>query len=188
MEIQSHFLWNVFIGTFLLIVSFSVVYYLLVICMRHNGRRKSDRKICDGYQNIPDSIRILFYSLLDRRQSSIENYIIFQITTKVFGFTGVLYSVYGFGLNFIDASKELTTSVSLLSLICVIIALYLSPNQRITEYIFAWRGYDKLVTDMIGKFPFYDGKPGNSPDVLRVLAKISEEVSKIECSIKSDET
>ncbi len=187
MQIQPCFLWLIFKVTFLLIFLFSIMYYILVICLRHNGRRKSDRKICEKYQCIAEPIRIMFYSVLDRRQSSIENYIIFQITTKVFGFTGVLYSVYAFGLTFVSPPKDLSVSVSLVSLICVIIALYLSPDRRIEEYIVAWRRYDKLVTDMISRFEFYDGKPGGDPDILCELKKISDEVSEIECSINSDE-
>ena len=61
-------------------------------------------------------------------------------------------------------------------------------EKRISEYISAWRRYDKLVTYMIGKFPSYDGKPGKCPLILDEVANISKEISEIEHSITSDES
>lgn len=177
-----------FVISFFLIVLF-VAIYLISFNRRHNKRREADKKRYYSYKELPSSILALYLSILDRRHSSIMNYIIFQLTTKVFGFTGVVYSIYGFGLNFYEKPlKELSMLVSFIGLVCVIIALYLSPEKRISEYISAWRGYDKLVTHMIGKFPFYNGKPGNCPLIQNAAAKIAKEISEIEYSIATDES
>lgn len=183
---SNQLLFGIFIVSAILIFSFTII-YLLLMTSRHNKRRIADKELSDKYNKLPDSILVLYNSLLDRRQSSITNFLIFQVTTKVFGFTGVLYSIYGFGLNFLtDASKALSVLVALVSLVCVIIALYLSPERRISEYIVAWRKYDKLVTDMIGRFPFYNGKHGDCPLILAEAEKLSREISDIESDITSD--
>ena len=198
-------LWIVFGGAAGLIFAFSI-FYLLSMTLRHNKRRKADKNLIlpnlneqketdknlislnlEGYK-LSDSVIVLYNSVLDRRQSSITNFLIFQVTTKVFGFTGVLYSIYGFGFSFFDAPKKLSMLVSFVSLVFVILALYLSPERRISEYIIAWRKYDKLATDMIMRLPFYDGKPGDCPLILKELEKISKEISDIESSIISDES
>lgn len=188
---NSTFLWRIFGISFALIFLF-VFFYLLTMIGRHNKRKKADMKLSEEYEQLPDSIKVLYNSVLNRRQSSIVNYLIFQLTTKVFGFTGVLYSIYGFGLTFFDfaddSSKTLAMLVSFVSLLCVIIALYLSPERRISEYIIAWRRYDKLVTDMIGSLPSYNGKPGKSPIIRNEVTKISKEISEIEHKITSDES
>lgn len=181
------YLWGVFLATAVLILIFTFS-YLFLMTKRHKKRREKDRCIIDKYPKLPDSLIVLYNSVLDRRHSSITNFLIFQTTTKVFGFTGVLYSVYAFGLGFYDVPKKLSVLVSFVSLISVVIALYLSPERRISKYIVAWRKYDKMATDMIGKFPFYDGKPGNCHLILKEVADISKEISDIESSIVSDES
>lgn len=207
---NAFLLWGIFVGSALLIIVFTGGYLILMVS-RHNKRRNTDwklifpdsneqkgtdnkRKFPDlkGYK-LPNSIIILYASVLDRRQSSITNYLIFQVTTKMFGFTGVLYSLYGFLLNFFKESEFLfteflSTLVSFVSLVFVILALYLSPERRISEYMIAWRKYDKLATDIIGKLPLYDGKRGDCPLILKDVENISKEISEIEGAITSDES
>lgn len=127
-------------------------------------------------------------------EDSIQNYYIFQIVNKVFGFVGVLYSVLGFGIALIDfpvntpASdiKMLSMQISLISIVCVIIALYLSPTKRVAEYITAWRKYDQKISSVLGKLPEYTKLKDDDNKISEFVEEISQFIFDVENSITSD--
>lgn len=176
-----------------------LIIFLSLICLastiwgRHGGHKKRDKALCEGCDGLPDVIKIMCISLIDRRYDSIQNYYIFQIVNKVFGFTGVLYSVLGFGITLIDfpadvpASeiKMLSMQISLISIVCVIIALYLSPTKRVAEYITAWRRYDRKLSSVLGRLPEY-AKLENADKIKEVVEGISQFIFNVENSITSD--
>ncbi len=181
-----------------------IILLLSMICLastiggRHKGHKKRDKKLCENFNDLPSLIKTMCISLIDRRFDSIQNYYIFQIVNKVFGFTGVLYSVLGFGITLVDfpastpASeiKMLSLQISLISIVCVIIALYLSPTKRVAEYITAWRKYDRKISSVLARLPEYTKLDDQNEKDVEKISKIVEEISQfifdVENSITSD--
>lgn len=193
MDIQA--LWNLSNSLLGIIIILSLVCLASIIWGRHGGHKRRDKELCESYNGLPNLIKTMCISLIDRRYSSIQNYYIFQIINKVFGFTGVLYSVLGFGITLMDfpantpASdiKMLSMRISLISIICVIIALYLSPTKRVAEYITAWRRYDRKISSVLSRFPEYV-KLGeeNAEEVAKIVEEISQFIFNVENDITSD--
>lgn len=186
---------NLSISLLIIILLLSLIYLASTILGRHRGHKKRDKELCESYENLPKPIKTMCISLIDRRYDSIQNYYIFQIVNKVFGFTGVLYSVLGFGITLIDFStgtspseiKILSMQVSLISIVCVIVALYLSPTKRVVEYITAWRRYDRKISSILGRFPEY-AKLGeeNDKEIHKIVEEISQFIFSVENNITSD--
>lgn len=179
-----------------IIIVLSVLCLILTLAVRHRRHKIRDKKLCESYTGLPDIIKTMCISLIDRRYDSIQNYYIFQIVNKVFGFTGVLYSVLGFGITVIDfpaatsASeiKMLSMQISLISIVCVIIALYLSPTKRVAEYITAWRKYDRKLSSVLGNLPKYAklNNENNSDEIRKIVEGISQFIFDVENSLTSD--
>ncbi len=88
----------------------------------------------------------------EKRCGYIKNYIVFQAVNKVSGLSGVIYAVLGMLMSMIDGvSSWMLYTTNLISIISVIIALYISPTKRASEYLDAWRVTDaflaKISTD-----------------------------------------
>lgn len=154
-------LWGVVGLMIFLIVVISLIFCARIF-KRHRDHKKRDIAMYQYNTSIPPEIKRAYDSLVERRYSTIQNYFIYQIVNKVFGFTGVLFSVFGFGLGWIDPPKgaeaelkALCAAVSFISIICVIIALYLSPTKRVAEYIDAWRRYDQKISELQGMLSAY---------------------------------
>lgn len=115
---------------------------------------------------------------------------------KVFGFTGVLYSVLGFGITLIDFPadtpvsdiKMLSLQISLVSIVCVIIALYLSPTKRVAEYITAWRRYDRKILNILGRLPEYAKLDERNQENIKEISKIAEGISQFIFNVENDIT
>ena len=60
-----------------------------------------------------------------------------------------------FADGFIVAEKEMQILVSLSSIIAVIIALYISPDKKYSQYVEAWRSYNALVGEMKANIYYY---------------------------------
>lgn len=185
------------------------------------GKTKKDEAKNDETKNdemkktetLPPELKNIYISLVERRYSTIQNYFIYQIVNKVFGFTGVIYSIFGLGLGLIDppsemdafSMKALCATVSFISIVCVIIALYLSPTRRVEEYIKVWRLYDRKVSEMLGVLPSYSkienvdtqaATPGSGApesdagvhkaEVSELINELSKFVFEIESSITSE--
>ena len=181
-----------------IIICLTVVCFISTVLGRHGKHKKRDKELCESYKGLPEPIKTLCISLIDRRYGSIQNYYIFQLVNKVFGFTGILYSVLGFGITLIDFPTDISTSdikmlsmqISLISIVCVIVALYLSPTKRVAEYITAWRKYDGEIVSVFGKLPKYAKLDVNNDKDVEEINKIVEGISKfifdVENNITSD--
>lgn len=200
-----------------MVIAFISLAYCASIFHRHRDHRDRDKGLYEDNKELPSEIKTIYISLVERRYSTIQNYFIYQIVNKVFGLTGVIYSILGLGLGLIEVSsaadafsmKALCATVSFISIVCVIIALYLSPTRRVAEYINVWRLYDKKVSEMIGLLPTYSrienvdiqattsdsstaesGSECNTAphkvETSKIISEVSEFVFKIESSITSE--
>ena len=84
----------------------------------------------------------------------------------------------------------LSLQISLISIVCVIIALYLSPTKRVAEYITAWRKYDRKISSVLARLPEYTKLDDQNEKDVEKISKIVEEISQfifdVENSITSD--
>lgn len=76
--------------------------------------------------------------------------------------------------------------ISLISIVCVIIALYLSPTKRVAEYITAWRKYDQKISSVLGKLPEYTKLKDDDNKISEFVEEISQFIFDVENSITSD--
>lgn len=118
--------------------------------MNHKKRMVQDLKswdeICKKYADV-SILRKSFVVLLERRFSYIRNYFLFQILNKDFGFLGISYSLMGIVILLFEDMDFLSILISFSSVVCVVIALYLSPNIRVIQYISVWRKCDNKIME-----------------------------------------
>lgn len=107
---------------------------------------KSWDEICKKYADV-SILRKSFVVLLERRFSYIRNYFLFQILNKDFGFLGISYSLMGIVILLFEDMDFLSILISFSSVVCVVIALYLSPNIRVIQYISVWRKCDNKIME-----------------------------------------
>lgn len=114
----------------------------------------------DASKKIPDCIEQIVTKLIQRKKSYISNYITFQIANKIFGVGSVVYALLNFlSQTFLKESNEYSTwldpTISFFSIIFVIVALYLSPTSRVSQYIEAWKKCDERISLCIAKCCLY---------------------------------
>lgn len=173
---------------FFILISLAVILimsitYLLSMFSRHKNELQRDKKIC-RVDN--DYLNACFERMIVRRYMYFKNYMIFQVINKVSGFTSVYYSAISLAFSIYEAPKYCAFLSSLFSIVFVIIALYLSPNKRVSEYIIAWRDYDTEVAKTISQIGNYKRK--NCPaDKLEAIEKnIIEFMGNTEMKLTSD--
>jgi len=114
----------------------------------------------DASNEIPDCIGQIVTKLIQRKKSYISNFITFQIANKIFGVGSVVYALLNFlSQTFLKESNEysawLDPTISFLSIIFVIVALYLSPTSRVSQYIEAWKKCDERISLCIARCCLY---------------------------------
>ena len=158
--------------------------------------------------SIPISIATELKRMLKRQHEYGNNYIYFQITNKVFGISSVVYSILGLIGSQIPITDKwemnswLNPCFAFISIVCVIIALYLSPTTRVSQYITSWKMIDSGINKAISNIEKYDKlntrysilHKANNPKCLLVLRIIHQEanefaiiIDKAEQNLTTDE-
>ena len=83
--------------------------------------------------------------LLDRRHSYFLNYFLFLVVDKGFGILSVGFSIIGIIATVGDTPLVIELLVAFLALIFVVLALYVSPSNRVTMYLSKWQECDSEV-------------------------------------------
>lgn len=165
----------------------AILYYILFVYCRHQRIRKKALRTWNRYSKknpIHPRIIIVYHSVLDRRFSYISTYCIFQIIDKLFAIMSIVYSIIGMITIMIETPKSISFLVALFSLLCVIIALYLTPNKRIPQYISAWRRCDEKVNDMQSRVTKYSNI--DDADIEKIVEDINLFLIKCENDLSSD--
>ena len=111
---------------------------------------------------IPLSIGTILKRMLKRQNEYGNNYVLFQITNKVFGISSVVYSILGLIASQTQISSIfhmniwLNPCLAFFSIVFVLIALYLSPTTRVGQYISSWKMIDEGINRAISKLEKYD--------------------------------
>ena len=157
--------------SFILIALLVAIVYLIGNLSKHRKEKKSDEALIQSFiiktgenEKENTSLSWLFESLLVSRYRCIKTYHITQLTSKLSGILGLAFSALGlaaFADGFIVAEKEMQILVSLSSIIAVIIALYISPDKKYSQYVEAWRSYNALRFQVMSykQLHFYRSSP-----------------------------
>lgn len=169
--------------------------YLIGNLSKHHKEKKSDEALIQHFiiktgmdEKDNTSLSWLFESLLISRYRCIKTYHITQLASKLSGILGLAFSALGlaaFADGFIVAEKEMQILVSLSSIIAVIIALYISPDKKYSQYVEAWRSYNALVGEMKANIYYYHS--GQEDQVLASARSIQKKTEDIQKQISSDE-
>ena len=181
--------------SFILIALLVAIVYLIGNLSKHRKEKKSDEALIQSFiiktgenEKENTSLSWLFESLLVSRYRCIKTYHITQLTSKLSGILGLAFSALGlaaFADGFIVAEKEMQILVSLSSIIAVIIALYISPDKKYSQYVEAWRSYNALVGEMKANIYYYHS--GQENQVLASAQSIQKRTVDIQKQISSDE-
>jgi len=181
--------------SFILVALIVAIVYLIGNLSKHRKEKKSDESLVKNFiinegeekkENI--SLSWLFESLVISRYRCIKTYHITQLTSKLSGILGLAFSALGlaaFADGFIVAEKEMQILVSLSSIIAVIIALYISPDKKYSQYVEAWRSYNALVSEMKANIYYYHS--GQEDQVLTSAQSLQKRAVDIQKQISSDE-
>lgn len=146
-----------------------------------------------SYQ-IPECIAKIVKTLIQRKKSYISNYITFQISNKIFGVSSVVFALLSFlSQTFLKESNKysnwLDPTISFFSIIFVIVALYISPTSRVSQYIEAWKKSDERMNICIAKCCLYKSwkeaietaRENNLPcdDTYQLINQEAEEIAQV---------
>jgi uncharacterized membrane protein (DUF106 family) len=119
----------------------------------------------------------------------------FQLVNKVSGFLSVIFSLLSFISCILDCFDDcilnskynnlVAITISFLSILCVIVALYASPSRRVVEYITSWRIDEKTINEMTAELDTY--KYLNETEAKEKAKEYLGRISNAEENIRSDE-
>lgn len=116
----------------------------------------------DSVINIPFPISLNIVDVISKQYDYICNYIYFQISNKIFGVASVVFSFICLYINQSgltdngDMVKYANLFCSFISIVCVIIALYLSPVSRVSQYINSWKMLDGEINRIYSSLYVYN--------------------------------
>lgn len=181
---------------FIMLIGLLVIIYYKATNKRHKKRLEDAKKIIDCYEGIPLCIKNVYLIICQRRYEHIMTFFNFQLVNKVFGFLSIVFALITFAspiLKFNGEYSLLSTpiddiaiiAISFLSILCVIIALYASPNRRVAEYIYAWRVDERTINEMTAKLDKYPSLP--LKECQKDASEYMNRISAAEEDIHSDE-
>lgn len=135
---------------------FSVLY--LGLQMQRYKAIKNREIAVFSKSSIPKDIVEAALLLSDRKYRFIHNYFIFQLTNKVFGLISITYSVLGLislSMGTMGDYNWLGYVICFISIIFVILALYLTPINKVSQYLSAWRICDKKMCEAMASSAYY---------------------------------
>lgn len=175
----ARFFYFVVIG----IIIFLVALYYVLMRLRHYKRFKKD---C----NNPEISKYidLIQPVLIRRFQHRQNYFWFQIVEKVFGFASVAFSLMAFLVIAVETDAFTEFLIAFTAVVCVIIALYITPHDRISEYNRSAKFLDDKFLEICGNI-ISDINDGLSDEKikLRINDSVSCAIREAEKIVKSDE-
>lgn len=179
---------------FIVLVGILVLIYYLQTRKRHYNRCQKAEKFIEEYDGkLPLCLKNTYLIINQRRYEHIMTFFNFQLVNKVSGFLSVIFSLISFVsyiLEFLDLKHSEYDSlaciaVSLLSILCVIVALYASPNRRVVEYITAWRIDERTINEITAELDTY--KSLNEDEASEKAKMYLKRISDAEENIRSDE-
>ncbi len=155
------------------LIALVMIVYVAALRIKHYKRKNKDTKLLAAMCDNP-AICSAVETLIIRRYNHRCNYIGFQLVDKVFGMAGIIYSLMGF-LTIVEECSQFTEFIiNFTAIICVIIALYLTPRNRIAEYD---RSAKKLDNRVQRAFSMIAEAEKASPEGKSILFEIDEYVA-----------
>ncbi len=138
---------------FSVVVVAVILIFVLIVLGKHRLRKVCDRrrwKKCCKNSGVSSGMYFAFALLLDRRHSYFLNYFLFLVVDKGFGILSVGFSIIGIIATVGDTPLVIELLVAFLALIFVVLALYVSPSNRVTMYLSKWQECDSEVNYWLG--------------------------------------
>lgn len=151
---------------------------------------------------IPYPISLSIVNVICKQYDFICNYIYFQICNKIFGIASVVFSFICLYINqsgLTDSGntvKYINLFCSFISIVCIIIALYLSPVSRVSQYINSWKMLDAEINRIYSSLYLYDQlskrysvdatREQAIEDIKKEAMRISSVIETAEMSLTSD--
>lgn len=179
---------------FIVLTGFITMIYYSKTNKRHKERLNIAENFLNEYGPISKCVKQSYLIICQRRYEHIMTFFNFQLINKVFGFLSVVFSLLSFSSYTLEAltiSNDFLINdlssllVSFLSIVCVIIALYASPNRRVVDYINAWRVDEKIVNEITANFENILNQ--DEIEQSKIMQEYLEQLSIAEQNIKSDE-
>ena len=153
------FLPYICLGVFVLYLLFAVIF----VIVKTHGYRVTEKHEKEVFSNphIPTAIKEAGNLLAERKYGFIQNYHIFEATNKTFGLMSITYSIIGLMSLSMEVShicgmhRWLGYLICFISIIFVILALYLTPTNRASQYLAAWRKCDKKMCEELSSICCY---------------------------------
>lgn len=178
------FVLYIIVSALMTILSF--IFYGLMAHGRHKKHREQDKKVILSFQFLPDNIKESYLLVIERRYQYIHNFVIFQLTNKAFGFASVIYSIIGIIASCINTELWVSFIVSFSSIVCVVIALYLSPNNRAGQYMNAFRILDKSICKALANLQIFNNPPNSSAFPIDII--VNEAMRAADAIIEAEST
>lgn len=165
----------------------TMVIYVWTMRDKHRKRKIKDK---EQLKKMTDDVatQLTLETLIDRRYSHRCNYIGFQLVDKVFGIAGIIYSLMGIMTIVIESSRLVEFLIDFTAVICVIIAIYLTPRNRIAEYDRSAKKLDSDVQEAFSMISKYKPDDALNKNLLVELNSfVGKAIEEAENEIISDE-
>ncbi len=163
----------------------ALIFYIVITCifisvmLRYGivmrDKHKQRKLMYEGIlKNISNDNKILnmVNILIDRRYDHRCNYITFQLVDKIFGVAGIVYSLLGLLTMIVSCSVIVEFIISFTAIICVIIALYLTPRDRIMQYDKSAKKLDDAILRAFSLISIYNENGINESEFLTQLGEL----------------
>lgn len=147
------------LGVFVLYVVFAL-FFVVVKSHGYKKAKKHEEEITK-HAHMPMAIIEAVGLLSERKYGFILNYHLFQATNKAFGLLSVTYSIIGLMSLSLKVPEQcgmdkwLGCLICFVSIIFVILALYLTPTNRASQYLAAWRKCDDKMCEVLSQICCY---------------------------------
>ena len=143
---------------------------------------------CKANVQIPRPIALNILKTIYRQNNYIRNFIKLQISNKMFGVSSVVFSLISLFIGHAGLTEKGTYIqyigffCSFISIVCVLVALYLSPVTRVTQYMKAWKRLDAELSRINAEILYYNElaeKYNNNDTRAKAIDEIRNEANKI---------
>ena len=170
-----------------------VIAFVIFIAIYLVTMKRHDENAKENYSFIIESFgkdnRGIVDMTFNREKAYYVSYFLYQLSGKAVNAGSVIFTVITLYASNIEINSYdfwaifIFRSLSLMSTIFVIMAVYLNPIARAKDYLNAWRGTYEIVTRLL-----VDSPNLKEADRIKFLSKVKEDLVEIEKGLTTDET
>jgi hypothetical protein len=125
--------------------------YLIIKPLEHRKIRRSRVAGCDN-SALPEVFKIHFKNIADRTYVFYYSYCLQTIITLLCNLFSLVFSIATFLSIAVEQNDDTNYIVSMITIVIVAVTIYLRPQRRSSQYLHAYRKYNKHSQELLIAF------------------------------------